>query len=151
VGDPVEDWKQARQVLKTVKALNELYREARMVRLFRATDALAGGLSDSWLAAGNYGAAADQIKRILDRERLLATDRDPQGCVLMTIHKAKGKEFDGVVLVEGAYASQFFDTNREIAPYQKCRRLLRVGITRARHQVTLVRPRTAPPLVGTYN
>jgi DNA helicase-2/ATP-dependent DNA helicase PcrA len=43
----------------------------------------------------------------------------------MTIHKAKGKEFDGIVLVEGAFVSQLFDTNREQPPYQRCRRLLR--------------------------
>ena len=67
------------------------------------------------------------MKRIFDRERMLAADRDPQGCVLMTIHKCKGKEFDGVVLVEGSYAAQFFDTLREQPPHRESRRLLRVG------------------------
>jgi len=88
--------------------------------------------------------------RILDRECLLAADRDPQGCVLMTIHKAKSKEFDGVVLVEGGFVSQFFDANREQPPYRRSRRLLRVGITRARSRVTIVRPQTAIPSVGNY-
>jgi DNA helicase-2/ATP-dependent DNA helicase PcrA len=149
-GDPVDDWRQARHVLRTVSALNELFVEARMVRLFRATDVLGSGLSELWLRAGNYGGAADLVKRILDRERLLTADRDPQGCVLMTMHKAKGKEFDGVVLVEGVFASPFLDTKREGPPYQASRRLLRVGITRARNQVTMVRPRGAPALVGNY-
>lgn len=151
VGDPVDDWRKARRVLQEIKALNELFREARMVRMFRATDALGSGLSELWLSHGNYAGASDLVKRILDRERLLAADRDPQGCVLMTIHKAKGKEFDGVVLVEGAFVSQFFDTNREQPPYQRSRRLLRVGITRARGRVTIVRPQGATPLVGNYH
>lgn len=150
-GDPVNDWRKARRVLQTINALNELFREARMVRLFRATDALGAGLSEAWLAAGNYAGAAALVKRILDRERLLAADRDPQGCVLMTIHKSKGKEFDGVVLVEGSYASQFFDVSREKPPYADSRRILRVGITRARSLVTIVRPRDALPLSGNYN
>lgn len=102
----------------------------------------------TWIANGDYAGAVDLVKRILDRERLISADRDPQGCVVMTIHKAKGKEFDGVVLVEGSFASQFFDTNRERPPYEKSRRLLRVGITRARHKVTLVRPQGAHRLVG---
>lgn len=149
-GDPVDDWRKARRVLQEIGALNELFREARLVRMFRATDALGTGLSELWLSQGDYAGASDLVKRILDRERLLAADRDPQGCVLMTIHKAKGKEFDGVVLVEGAFVSQFFDTNREQAPYQRSRRLLRVGITRARSRVTIVRPQGATALVGNY-
>ena len=150
VGNPVDDWRKARRVLQDIKALGELFREARMVRLFRATDALGTGLSELWLTAGNYDRAADLVKRILDRERLLAADRDPQGCALMTMHKTKGKEFDGVVLVEGAFASRFFDTNREEPPYQRSRRLLRVAITRARSQVTIISPYGAPALTGNY-
>jgi DNA helicase-2/ATP-dependent DNA helicase PcrA len=69
----------------------------------------------------------------------------------MTIHKAKGKEFDGIVLVEGAFVSQLFDTNREQPPYQRCRRLLRVRITRARSRVTIVRRHGATPLIANYN
>lgn len=147
-GNPVDDWLKARGILKKIGNLSEVFNEARLVRLFRATDALGAGLSETWIANGNYAGAVDLVKRILDRERLISADRDPQGCVVMTIHKAKGKEFDGVVLVEGSFASQFFDTNRERPPYERSRRLLRVGITRARHRATLVRPQGAPQLVG---
>ena len=119
----------------------------RLVRLFRATDALASGLADRWLASGGYGGASDLVKRILDQEKLIAADRDPEGCILMNIHKAKGKEFDGVVMVEGAYKSGFFNIGRETPPYEPSRRLLRVGLTRARSLVTLVRPQKALPLV----
>ena len=49
VGDPVADWKAARRVLQDIAALNELFREVRLVRLFRATDALASGLGERWL------------------------------------------------------------------------------------------------------
>jgi DNA helicase-2/ATP-dependent DNA helicase PcrA len=68
---------------------------------------------------------------------------EPSGVNLMTLHKSKGKEFDGVVLVEGAYRSKFFDDVRESPPYDASRRLLRVGITRARRRAVLVRPRGA--------
>lgn len=146
-GHPVDDWRQARRVLQTVQALSEIFREARLVRLFRATDVLGAGLEEAWLQTGSYAGVAQLVKRILDRERMLAADRDPQGCVLMTIHKCKGKEFDGVVIVEGRYAAQFFDTVREQPPCRESRRLLRVGITRARSRVTIVRPYNAMALV----
>ena len=58
----------------------------------------------------------------------------------MSIHKAKGKEFDGVLLVEGQYQGTFFyDTDTE-TQRAASRRLLRAGITRARRQVVIVRP-----------
>jgi DNA helicase-2/ATP-dependent DNA helicase PcrA len=38
LGDPVADWLAARRLLHEIDALAELYREVRLVRLFRATD-----------------------------------------------------------------------------------------------------------------
>ncbi|MCH1991612.1 ATP-dependent helicase [Achromobacter xylosoxidans] len=147
VGEPVADWKAARWVLHDIPALNELFREARLVRLFRTTDALASGLGERWLALSSYAGASELVKRILEQERLVAAERDPQGCILMNMHKAKGKEFDGVVLVEGAFKSSFFDERNEQPPFERSRRLLRVGLTRARTLVTIVRPQNARPLV----
>jgi DNA helicase II / ATP-dependent DNA helicase PcrA len=146
IGDPVADWLAARRLLHDIDALQELYREVRLIRLFRATDALASGLADRWLGSGSYAGASDLVRRILDQERLIAAERDPEGCVLMNMHKAKGKEFDGVVLVEGVYKSEFFN-DRESPPHEPSRRLLRVALTRARRLVTLVRPQNARPLV----
>jgi DNA helicase-2/ATP-dependent DNA helicase PcrA len=147
VGEPVADWKAARRVLQDIAALGELFREVRLVRLFRATDALASGLGERWLASSSYAGASELVRRILEQERLVAAERDPQGCILMNMHKAKGKEFDGVVLVEGAFKSSFFDERTEPPPYERSRRLLRVGLTRARTLVYIVRPERARPLV----
>ena len=49
IGDPVADWKTARRLLQDIPALAELFREVRLVRLFRASDALASGLGTRWL------------------------------------------------------------------------------------------------------
>lgn len=147
IGDPVADWKAARRILQDVPALAELFREVRLVRLFRQTDALAAGLGGRWLTYSNYGGVSDLVKRILEQERLVAVERDPQGCILMNMHKSKGKEYDGVVLVEGAFKSAFFNERAEKPPFEPSRRLLRVGLTRARTLVTIVRPHKARPLI----
>lgn len=147
-GDPVADWRRARKLLHDIGALNELFREARMVRLFRATDALGSGLADLWLNTGQYGGAVSLVTNTLKYERLIAADQEPRGCVLMTMHKSKGKEFDGVVIVEGQYSGIFFDPNREQPPFEKTRRLLRVAITRAKKHVTMVRPNRSHSLTG---
>ncbi len=145
-GDPVGDWKAARAVLQEIGALAELYREVRLVKLFRATDALASALAQRWAASGSYLGASQQVKRILDQEKLVSAELDPRGCMLMNIHKSKGKEFDAVVLVEGQHKSPFFSGDEE-PPHERSRRLLRVALTRARSLVTIIRPQRARRLV----
>jgi helicase, uvrD/REP family len=62
----------------------------------------------------------------------------------MTIHKAKGKEFDGVVLVEGKNQhDSFFSKNDSAEKQQAKRRILRVAITRAKSRVLILRPKTS--------
>lgn len=148
VGEVVADWRAALQMLQHIPALDDLYRETRLVRLFRATDALATGLHQRWLESGTYKGASETVRRILEQERLLSIERDTKGCILMTMHKSKGKEFDGVVLVERSHSAPFFDERDGGPPYERSRRLLRVGLTRARMLATIVRPANAPPLVG---
>jgi DNA helicase-2/ATP-dependent DNA helicase PcrA len=86
------------------------------------------------------------VKRILDQEKLIAAELDPRGCMLMNIHKSKGKEFNAVVLVEGQHKSPLFSGEEE-APHERSRRLLRVALTRARTMVTIIRPRGARALI----
>lgn len=145
-GDAIADWLTARAILESSDKLAELLTAARFVRLFRATDEIGGRLTAQWAESGTYQGARIIVQRALNMGKLLATETEPRGVVLMTLHKSKGKEFDGVVIVEGQYAGAFFNEKRERPPFAATRRLLRVGITRARHQVVLVRPSTAPPL-----
>ena len=148
VGDPKADWIAARRILEGADGLEEIVQAVRFVRLFGATDEIGGRLAEQWDRSGDYGHATDIVRRTLDQGRLVSEQRDPQGFVLMNMHKSKGKEFDGVVIVEGHHRSVFF-TDREGAPHLQTRRLLRVAITRARHKVVIVRPVGNPPLVGT--
>ena len=147
-GDPVVDWLKARKLLYDIAHLNELFRQARLVRFFRATDALGSGIADLWLRTGHYGGAVSLVTKTIEYERLISANQESTGCILMTMHKSKGKEFDGVVIVEGRYSGVFFEPNREKAPFEKTRRLLRVAITRAKQNVTIIRPNQALPLTG---
>ncbi len=147
VGEPLRDWITARAILGATYDLVPLFGDASLVRLFGARDALANGLGDRWLATGSYRGASDLVRQLLERERLISSERPPQGCTVMNMHKAKGKEFDGVVIVEGMHSAEFFP-DKEPPPYTASRRLLRVAITRARHRVTFVRPNTSGPIVG---
>ncbi|MNT75485.1 hypothetical protein D3C72_2143830 [compost metagenome] len=64
----------------------------------------------------------------------------------MTIHKSKGKQFDAVILVrEGIRqgAKEFRSSlvwRGDAAPYDRSRKILRVGVTRARRYVLMLEP-----------
>jgi DNA helicase-2/ATP-dependent DNA helicase PcrA len=149
-GSPVQDWKRAQAMLEGADQLIEVQRQSRFVRLFRASGEIGPQLAEQWSMTGAYGQARDIVRRAIDRATLQSVRSDPRGVVLMTMHKSKGKEFDGVVLVEGPHVSPFLNSSREDAPYLESRRLLRVGITRARSRVMILRPNGAIPLVGNY-
>lgn len=144
-GDPVTDWQTARSLLAGAAELDEIRRQARLIRLLRSTDVLAWALADAWDGEVGYRNAADVVRVALAGEAVNAAQQDPLPVSVMTMHKSKGKEFDGVVLVEGQHQGQFF--SEDPARHDADRRLLRVAITRARHAVVLVRPGGVPPLV----
>jgi DNA helicase-2/ATP-dependent DNA helicase PcrA len=147
VGDPRADWFEARAVVSRIKDLAEVFTNARFVRLFRASDEIGRHLSDRWAARGSYDGATEIVRQALEVARVMGDQREHRGCTVMSMHKSKGKEFDGVVLVEGTFKGKFFDV-REAPPFLASRRVLRVAITRARHRVAIVRPRGSAPLVG---
>jgi DNA helicase-2/ATP-dependent DNA helicase PcrA len=145
IGNPSEDWEAVIRLLSAVSELEEISTKARLIRPFKGNDVIGSRLAREWLESGSYGKASEIVKRLLDRRTVLSDAEQTGRCVLMTIHKAKGKEFDGVVLVEGLW-SKFFD-ERDGEPFLSARRLLRVGITRARYRVTMVRPSGVRSLV----
>jgi DNA helicase-2/ATP-dependent DNA helicase PcrA len=147
-GTPEADWLQARGVIAAIPKLSDLCNSARVVRLYRAKDELGSELANKWLTSGGYGRAAETVRRILETRQLVSANTEPNGVVLMTLHKAKGKEFDGVVIIEGQYKGSFFRDrdSEEDRPHSATRRLLRVGITRARYRVCILRPNGARKL-----
>jgi DNA helicase-2/ATP-dependent DNA helicase PcrA len=63
----------------------------------------------------------------------------------MNFHKAKGKQFDGVIIVRearraGPTVESSFVWRGDTPPYPKSRRVLRVGITRAKIHTLILDP-----------
>jgi DNA helicase-2/ATP-dependent DNA helicase PcrA len=147
-GDPVSDWQIARARLHGSSELEEIFTRARLLRLFKATDALAWALMDAWNGRDAYTDAAQAVRQVLAAETLDAAQAEPVAVSLMNMHKSKGKEFDAVVIAEDQYAAPLLDPTWNPSRSQGARRLLRVAITRARHVVIFVRPLGATSLTG---
>ncbi|MFG2338783.1 UvrD-helicase domain-containing protein [Streptomyces yangpuensis] len=148
-GQPVIDWKAARACLTGSAELGEVLKHARLLRLLNATDALAWALTDSWDGTASYGGAVAAVRAVLGAEALTASQQPVEPVSLMSMHRSKGKEFDGVVIFEGAYAGRLLDSAWDAERILAQRRLLRVAITRARSLVLFVRPQESEALCGT--
>jgi len=147
-GNPVADWQTARRYLVGSEELIDLFSQVRRLRLFKATDALAWALTDAWDGRSYYRDASAVVRKVLTNESLTASLREPVALSLMSMHRSKGKEFDGVIIAEGPFRGRLLDPSWEPDRIKANRRLLRVAMTRARHAVVFVRPDYAVPLVA---
>lgn len=138
-GDPAEDWLAVKYALRATEQ-GELTRVANQLDFlvaFRRGHRISAGLASEWLRDGVYTRARVALDQAFAQEQILDGIEAPAGLLVMNIHKAKGKQFDGVIIVRepkrtnSGVVSSFIWRGDE-PPYPKSRRLLRVAITRAR-------------------
>ncbi len=148
-GEPGADWLHIRRLFE-MSDVDELKRIAQLViyllafnRGRRITDSLA----EKWQRRGCYADARVIMEAAISEDQIVGSDGSLDGINVMTMHKSKGKEFDGVILLHLGRLSPF-SPDSEPAPHQRSRRLLRVGITRARrHTIILTDAFSPSPLL----
>ena len=146
-GDPAADWLSVKHALRAT-GRDELLRVVSQLDFlvaFRRGYRISAGLSDEWLRDGAYTNARLVLDQALAQEQILDGIEAPTGLQVMNFHKAKGKQFDGVVIVREAMRTSAgvkssFIWRGDDAPYSKSRKVLRVGITRARVHALIVNP-----------
>ncbi|SFF34990.1 UvrD-helicase domain-containing protein [Blastococcus tunisiensis] len=146
-GSPVIDWMKVRSLFSGSQELNEVGKAARFIKVGRASDSMAWALGDSWNGEDAYSLASSTVRSVLEEEVLQGRVEPPAPVTLMSMHKSKGREFDGVVMVEDRYQGVWLPERATPEKMSESRRLLRVAITRARHRVFIVRPSDAVGLI----
>lgn len=94
------------------------------------------------LVAASPGSGLAEISAELDRRAAVQHVPAADGVTVSTLHSAKGLEWDGVAVVGVSEGSLPFVLATSAAEVEEERRLLYVGITRARHHLRLSWART---------
>jgi len=141
-GNPEEDWAAMRELIarSTAPQVARVVEDARFLRLLHRGSALRIALSEMWRAHGDYAGAEAALSDALLQEHFIAAQKEWRGLHLMTIHKAKGKEFDEVVVYEGTFSGRIVAANADARRVAQSRLALRVAVTRAIRRTTIVTP-----------
>jgi DNA helicase-2/ATP-dependent DNA helicase PcrA len=138
-GDPRSDWLYARRILAACGAapLSHIAQYAEQLVAFQRGERIAKALAVVWQSRGMYQGARIVLDNAIAVDQLLSGGSDLTGIHVMTAHKSKGKEFDGVVIFDDPNNCPLVYCDEPI-PHRRSRKLFRVAITRARHHVLIL-------------
>lgn len=141
-GNPSEDWNKVVDILSKSSSdvINQVVVDSKYLRILHKGSELRSSLSTLWRTHGSYRGAGQAIRSSLLQEYFSSSTKVYRGIHIMTIHKSKGKEFDEVIIYEGRFQGKIVNKMGGAKSIEQSRLSLRVGVTRARQNTTIVTP-----------
>lgn len=152
-GDPEKDWLTVKNLLlsSTNAGVVSIGKSAEYLMAFNRGRLISKGLSRQWEEKGSYKDARNILDMAIIETQIVSENKNQGGVNVMTIHKAKGKEFDGVILFDNFHSCPFV-ARGDVDPLTKSRKLLLVGITRAKCQTLILRDISQTcPILSNFN
>ena len=151
-GDPDKDWRAMRGILDdgACKRLKEVADEVRNLRVLDRGTQLRQALAQDWRDNGAYVNALSITRQAFMQEHFSTNARFESGVVVMNMHKAKGKQFDEVIIFEGWPIKRkgkiLYNPDRIVRLNSgneiddQARQNFRVSVTRSKRQTTILTP-----------
>lgn len=138
-GNPAKDWLMVKNVLRTSgdSLLALVAGHLDYLVAFNRGKRISANLTAAWERTESYLRAREALDAALTQDLLLDGVDDPDGIQIMTVHKAKGKQFDGVVVLRreshnGERLVSNLVWRGDRPPYRRSRKILMVAVTRAK-------------------